>query len=204
MPLGDGTYLVPIVVRRVSPATSSVAVGRFWLNPVSAVPATHLPPVLLRSPMDVALTNQAGFRQPLVLSAVVRGGGDLRFQWRLDGALLDGQTNAMLTIADPQPRDSGRYRLEAMNRAGSVATETTVTITAALPEAPRLTVEMGLGERPLRLRFNPRPGFRYHLETSLDLRIWEQVTDISAQVSETEFAPVPTGKASYFRLVQEP
>ncbi|MEN9674333.1 MAG: Immunoglobulin I-set domain, partial [Verrucomicrobiota bacterium] len=202
--LGDGSYVTPIIVRTVNPNRSSPSVGRFWLTDLAGAPSANLPPMLLRGPMDVLVSRRTGFREPVVLSAVVQSGTAVEFRWFLNDAQIEGQTNALLMIPDPQPGHSGRYRLEAANSLGMVKAEALVTVVVPPPEAPRLSAEWIPGERPLRLRFQPITGYHYRLESSGDLISWTPLEDPAAVISPNEFAPQVGNGPGYYRLLQEP
>jgi uncharacterized delta-60 repeat protein len=211
LPLGDGSYLVQITLRATNNSppfppvvSSSFAVGRFFLSPLAGIPVTNVPPVLLRSPGDVALTNRPGYREPLVLSAAVQSGSSVQVQWHRDGVLLADQTNATLFIAEPRPEDSGHYRLDVSNAAGSVSAEAAVVIRAAVLPVPALSVGRRPGEARLHLHFSPQPGVQYRLERAPDLNSWQTVTDPEVRVSDSEFALPLSDGAAFFRLVPEP
>ena len=203
-PLGDGRYLIPVAVP-VSKNSFYSTLGRFFLTPLTRIPVTNVPPAFLKAPSDVALTSRPGYREPLVLSAVVQAAGNVQMQWHHDGVLLTDQTNATLFIADPHPENAGRYRLDVSNAAGSVFAEATVVITTIAPDAPRLSAERRADDpQHIHLHFSPQPGVQYHLERGTDFVIWEAVTDPAVRVSDSEFAPALSDENVFFRLVQEP
>ena len=203
LPLGDDSYLVPILFRSTS-GLSGYTIGRFFLTRLARLPATNLPPMILQGPADVTLTNRPAYREPLVLSAAVQSGSNVQVQWHRDGVLLADQTNATLFIAEPKPEDSGHYRLDVSNAAGSVSAEATVVIRAAVLPVPALSVERRPGEARLHLHFSPQPGVRYRLERAPDLNSWQTVTDPEVRVSDSEFALPLSDRAVFFRLVPEP
>ncbi|HTH46733.1 MAG TPA: hypothetical protein VMB21_04415, partial [Candidatus Limnocylindria bacterium] len=187
-----------------NPTQTSPALGRFFLSPLAGIPSSNTPPVLLRTLADVSLTNGPSYREPLVLSAVIQAGGEVQVQWHRDGVLLADQTSATLFFAEPQPEDSGRYRLDVSNAAGSVSAEATVIIRVTAPAVPPLRVERRPDDARLHLLFSPQPGVQYHLERATDLTTWQTVTDPDVRVSDSEFAPALSEGAAFFRLVQEP
>ncbi len=203
--LGDGSYLVPISFRSPVPGQSGFTMGRFFLTPLARLPATNLPPAILQAPSDVTLTNRPAYREPLVLSAVVQAGGSPQVQWHRDGVLLPDQTNATLIITDPTPEDSGRYRLDVSNSAGSVFAEADVVIRVAVSSVPPLSVERRMDDpQHVHLHFSPQPATQYRLESTADLNTWQTVTDPAVRVSDSEFAPALSDGAVFFRLVPEP
>lgn len=202
-PLGDGRYLIPAGIPTGRNSTYPT-LGRFFLTPLTRTPVTNVPPIFLKPPTDVALTNRVGYREPLVLSAVVQAGGNVQMQWQWNGVLLPGETNATLRIAEPRPENSGLYRLEVSNAAGTVSATANVTIFATAPAAPALSAELHAGDPHIHLRFSPQPGAHYHLERCTEFVTWETVTDPAVRVSDSEFAPAIEGSGVFFRLVLEP
>jgi alpha-tubulin suppressor-like RCC1 family protein len=82
-----------------------------------ASPATAVAPVISwQGP-----TNRILFPgQSTLLLPSVTGSLPMSFQWYLNGAPLDGQTGPWLSLASPQPNQSGNYTVVASNLAGSV------------------------------------------------------------------------------------
>ena len=62
-------------------------------------------PILTAQPKDVVVEANA----PANLSVVASGSGALSFQWRHEGRNVSTQTNAALTLAKTQEKDSGTY-----------------------------------------------------------------------------------------------
>lgn len=60
------------------------------------------------------------------LTASVTGAAPLSLQWRRDGVAVPGATSATLVLSAVDAARAGRYRLEAVNAAGSVLTVETV------------------------------------------------------------------------------
>lgn len=69
------------------------------------------PPALLASPQSIEVL--AG--QPVELSVVAVSSSPLRYQWRRDGALLDGATKSTLSFASAEARDTGDYEVIVQN-----------------------------------------------------------------------------------------
>jgi len=70
-----------------------------------------MPPALLASPQSIEVL--AG--QPVELSVVAVSSSPLRYQWRRDGALLDGATKSTLSFASAEARDTGDYEVIVQN-----------------------------------------------------------------------------------------
>ena len=70
----------------------------------------------------------------LTLSVVATGSPAPTYQWRKNGTLVTGATNATLTLSNVQPADAGAYNVVVSNLVGIVASNAaTVTVTAAGP-----------------------------------------------------------------------
>ena len=63
-----------------------------------------------------------------VFAVTVSGTAPLSYQWRRDGANLIGANSAMLTLANVNALDAGRYDLVVTNRAGGVTSEAAVLV----------------------------------------------------------------------------
>ncbi len=74
------------------------------------------PPVIVTQP--VASSVNAG--ATVAFSVVATGTAPLAYQWRRNGGVLAGQTNATLTLNQVQPANSGDYSVVVGNSAGSV------------------------------------------------------------------------------------
>jgi hypothetical protein len=86
--------------------------------PTAAAPNSSdaSPPAILVPPASQTLIayNSAS------LSVVASGTPPLRYQWRKNGLILPGATNALLTFASLQPPDFGDYEVLVVNGAGSI------------------------------------------------------------------------------------
>jgi bacillolysin len=74
------------------------------------------PPVIVTQP--VASSVNAG--ATVAFSVFATGTAPLYYQWRKNGGVLAGQTNATLTLTQVQPANSGDYSVVVGNSAGSV------------------------------------------------------------------------------------
>ncbi|HYE30010.1 MAG TPA: lamin tail domain-containing protein [Methylomirabilota bacterium] len=66
----------------------------------------------------------------LTLSAVAIGTPAPRFEWRFNGTLIEGATNAQLTLRDLALTNAGVYSLTAINELGTAVTSAQVTVVA--------------------------------------------------------------------------
>lgn len=206
--IDDHSYVVPITVRETLPfgglGASYQTLGRFSVNGLSALVTNVHPPRIVGGLMPIHLTTRAGFREPLVLGAVVQADPTAQYRWYHRDVLIPDATGPSWVVSDPQPDDAGEYRLEVETAAGIARTSTVVTIVPAPPDLPRLNFEWVGGERPLRIRFTPIPGQTVRWESSADLTLWSPVTDAEALVSEGELAPAVGTGPGYFRIVEVP
>ena len=75
---------------------------------------------------DVLTQPEGGFA-PLggefVMSVEVKGSGDVTYQWRVDGVVLEGKTQNVLSLTDLKLSDAGAYAVEVVNEAGITMSE---------------------------------------------------------------------------------
>ncbi len=104
-----GTYTV-VATNSVGSVTSSGA--------VLTVASVSSAPVITTQPL-----SQAAFSGSAVaIVAVVSGTPTPAYQWRKDGVIIPGGTNATLNLSNVQLADAGSYALTATNAFGSVIT----------------------------------------------------------------------------------
>ncbi len=109
-------------------ALQRIVVGDYGNEPTNwtaaaLTPGTALtpggPPVITQQPANVTLVG--GFGANLAVAAT---GSNLLYQWRFNGALLAGATNATLTFTNMQPAQSGGYSVFVWNTAGATLSAT--------------------------------------------------------------------------------
>ena len=88
------------------------ALRAFLLNPLT--PGQPLPPSILQEPVGGEYIKGS----IATLSVISSGTAPLIVQWQYDGANLEGETNATLTLSNLDPTDSGNYRAVIRNVAG--------------------------------------------------------------------------------------
>ncbi len=206
--IDEHSYLVSITLRETLPfgglGAAYQSLGRFSLNGISASYTNVTPPRIVGGLVPITLTNRPGFREPLVLSAVVQADPAALYRWYHGELLIPEATGPTWTIDNPQPSDSGEYRLEVASAAGVSWTSTWVTIVNAPANLPWLSTDWVSGERPLRIRFTPVAGQNVRWEASRDLNTWLPVTDPAAFVTDGELAPAVDTGPNYFRIVESP
>ncbi|MBI3881029.1 MAG: immunoglobulin domain-containing protein [Verrucomicrobia bacterium] len=100
-------------------------------------------PIIVTQPQNVNATTG----DPVSLT-VAATGASLRYQWRLNGANLPGETNGALTLAGAQATNGGRYHAVVFNAAGatnSVAAELVLTNLPMLAFADSFSARPSLG-----------------------------------------------------------
>ncbi len=90
--------------------------------PVGTPPAVTTPPASL----TVVATHDASF------TVSASGSVPLKYQWRFNGASLDGATNSVLQLFNVQPAQAGGYSVIVFNEAGAVES-TVATLTVSQP-----------------------------------------------------------------------
>ena len=95
---------------------------------------SQAPHILAQSPSQTIATGGS-----VTLAVAVTGSGALSYQWRKDGAAINGATGATLTISNAQSSDAGSYVVVVTNSAGS-ATSTAGTLTVALSRLINLSI----------------------------------------------------------------
>jgi hypothetical protein len=103
-------------------------------------------PKITRQPASVSLHQG----QALSLSVMAEGYPAPTYQWRRNGAHLQGATSAQFSIPAIQPADTGRYEVVVSNRVGHVTSQTAVVslLSSSLPSVTRepVNVTVGLGD----------------------------------------------------------
>ena len=89
----------------------------------------------------------------VTLGVVAWGTAPLHYQWRLDGAVLEGQTNSSLVLSQVQPNQAGTYTVVVSNSVGSVESQGAALVVLdalglVVPEGVAQT-EAGGGATPL-------------------------------------------------------
>jgi len=93
-----------------------------------AILVVQLPPFITEQPQPVTVMSN----QPAQLSVTAGGTPPLTFQWKRNGVDVPGATNRTLTFANAQPSQSGDYRVQVANSAGSVLSSNAV-LTVQVP-----------------------------------------------------------------------
>ena len=74
--------------------------------------------------------------QTVMLRVVAAGTPPLRYQWQLNGEILLGQTNAMLTLSNVQAISGGSFRVTVLNQNEAVTTPPAILVVEAATDPP--------------------------------------------------------------------
>ena len=99
-----------------------IFITTFLLNDyiiVSALVVDLSEPQIIQSPMNTT----TDFTTPVNLTCIARGRPAPNYEWYKDGILIPGEIRSFLYIAEPQPRDRGRYSCRVINNQGSTTSQ---------------------------------------------------------------------------------
>ncbi|MFM1767593.1 MAG: hypothetical protein RJA22_122 [Verrucomicrobiota bacterium] len=149
-------------------------------TPGSANKVGGPPQFILVPPNDVFVRTGSN----AALSVVVMGADPMSYQWRFNGALLAGETNASLLRTNFQPADEGFYQVTVSNPLGQISTGTTL----------RLAVPLAVLQSPLSQTLAPGQPF------TLSATITGQPPPFSYEwrISTTAFTTNVSGNAQDF------
>ena len=111
-------------------------------NTVGSVTSEAAEVVVVVAP-DILTQPEGGFASlgdEFVLSVEAKGSGDVTYQWRVDGVVLEGETKNVLRLSELKLSDAGAYAVEVVNEAGitmSDEAEVQVLILVSLIEHPQ-------------------------------------------------------------------
>ena len=91
-----------------------------------------VPPTISSQPSPLLRTAPAG--ADVTYSVTAAGTAPLRYQWRLNGSNLVGETNATLALNNVQPANAGEYQVLIINSAGSALSETVTLFVTTPPQ----------------------------------------------------------------------
>lgn len=103
-------------------------------------------PAIIRPPSS--LTPFSG--SDALLSVGAAGPGQLTYQWQINGANLEGETNSVLVVSNPQAANTGSYRVIATNDFGAV----TSSVASLLVVTPEPIILSQSGNQTVLLRSN--------------------------------------------------
>ena len=89
-------------------------------NTVGSMTSEIAEVVVVAAP-DILTQPEGGFATltgEFVMSVEAKGAGDVTYQWRVDGVVLEGKTQNVLSLSDLKLSDAGAYAVEVVNEAG--------------------------------------------------------------------------------------
>lgn len=123
-------------------------------------------PVIAVQPLSQTVEEGAD----VVLSVEADGFPALTFQWKRNGAILVGATNATLNLDSVVTSDGGDYVVEISNSAGTVVSAV-ATLTVNVPTLPATSIPAVLGDGAVQFSFNGTSGQAYRLWGSTNLAL---------------------------------
>jgi hypothetical protein len=185
-PTNAGSYWV-VVSNTVGVVTSAVAA----VTVIGAPEITNEP-----VPTTVIVGHEADF----TVGAV--GWPALAFQWQLNGVLVAGATNAVLTLPNALPGAGGLYSVAITNVYGSVTS--TPALLTVLPLA--ITMAPGLVDGQLEFSFDTASGMTYEVEYSTNLVEWQPWLDLDGNGEPFTLSDPGTGENQrrFYRVVLTP
>jgi hypothetical protein len=132
----DGTNTLDFVVNNAGTAASPIGLRVEVSGTAELIPPPNTPPSITRHP--ASQTN--GIGDSATFSVQATGSRPLNYQWRFNGAVIPGATNATHTINGLSVGDEGNYDVVVSNSAGS-ATSNPAHLTVVFIGAKELSYE---------------------------------------------------------------
>lgn len=134
----------------------------------SAVPVA---PTIIEQPL--AVTNTLGGAASFNVTAT--GTAPLRYQWRLNGFAITGETNATLSLFNLSTNQAGLYSVVVSNNV-SFATSQNAALTVLPPTPTTVLGPPVITDRGLQFRATGTPGRSFKFEGSADLMNWQEIS----------------------------
>jgi hypothetical protein len=131
------------------------------------VAETNVPPSILAQPQgqSVALGENA------TLAVIAQGTEPLSYQWRFNGEILSGATNAILVVNNVLPNNSGNYSVEVQNQFGSL-TSANAPLQVSAPISLKLTAGPRMPDDRFQITLSGTPGVQFSIDASTNLVHW--------------------------------
>src|SRR5438045_3915021 len=118
--------------------------------------AAPVPHSITTQPVSLVVTQG----ESATFSVTAAGDPVLNYQWRVNDADLDGQTNSTLTISNSQPSNEGAYRVRVSNSAGTALSDPALLRVLF----PPLISSVNVAGTAFNFSFSTRVGFTYTVE----------------------------------------
>ncbi len=125
------------------------------------------PPLILQPPRSVTVSSNAS----TLFTVVADGYRPLRYQWRMAGTNLPGQTATMLALTNIDGSQAGNYSVIVTNMGGSVTSAPAVlAVSTAIVQPSLMAMSGATGQFMFAL--TGEAGRNYRIESSVDLAGW--------------------------------
>lgn len=198
------------------PAAAAADAGLYSLVASNAFGSVTSAPARLELTSTPAFVRQPynQFQHPgsnATLTVTVSGAPPFSYQWSKDGSVLDGATNASLTLTGLKAADEGTYQVLVQNQYGVASSAPAV---VKLVNPPQLTIQSRQGRVIVVAEFESLLSPTCTLQTSTNLIDWEDryhtPVGLGANFTLTiEVGPAPPGTnlvtdpVRFFRTVTE-
>jgi len=178
-----GSYTV-VVTNNAGSITSAVAIL-----------TVIVPPGIQTQPNSLTVTQG----QNASFSVVANGSAPFSYKWNFDGAVMPGDTNAMLTLTNVQATQAGSYTVVVTNNAGSI-TSAVATLTVTIPVVTlSLPSAGGLTASGFTFQLSAPVGITYVVLASSDLQSWTPIaTNVTTNGVVVFTDPAATNFGSQF------
>ncbi len=148
-------------------------------------------PVITNQPSNRVVSAGGSF----TLSVGASGTGPMQYQWRRNGAVIEGATNATLEISHTSPAQAGRYDVVVSGPEGTVVSAAASVLVTAFDVRPVVSL-LGV----------PGTGFRVEFTDDFDGGPWLRLTNgvLSAERQEVIDFTSTNRARRFYRTVVEP
>jgi alpha-tubulin suppressor-like RCC1 family protein len=138
----------------------------------------------------------------VMLAALAVGVQPMSYQWLCNGTNVPGASTAVLTLANVQAIDAGRYSVVVSNIAGTMASaDAVLTVTQAQTVPPQSFVISVLPDGQIQLQGSAAPG-HYALDATTNLVDWAELTNFTPPTTAFEYLDSETNLTQRFYRVR--
>ncbi|HOX00739.1 MAG TPA: immunoglobulin domain-containing protein [Candidatus Paceibacterota bacterium] len=154
---------------------------------------TSAKPVILLEPVGATVNAGDNAR----LTSMAGGNLPLNYQWRLNGANIDGATDCTLTLLSVQASQAGPYTVEVSNSAGSIVS--TQAVLVVISPAAQLGAP-ALADGVFSFTVDGVAGHAYVVEAAADLSGTNWIPVATNQAPFTFSEPIRPAENRFFRV----
>jgi hypothetical protein len=136
----------------------------------------------------------------VMLAALAVGVQPMSYQWLCNGTNVPGASAAVLTLANVQAIDAGRYSVVISNVAGT-ATSSNAVLTVSVGSVPHLDSIANLPDGRFALQISGGPG-TFTIECAPTLSGWTQLNSLTVTGATFQYIDPDTKRASRFYRVR--